>query len=75
MMVLYAGGFMQVHHPKRSRVSRTIISIGAGLGLLVWVMLLISPFGSVVAAFTIFCLIGVLFVLGFVDVKEDEFRE
>ncbi len=60
-------------HQKYQRIRKCFIPLSLVIGLLVWIALLISPVGLVVAAFTIFCLIGILFILGCIRVKEDDF--
>lgn len=48
--------------------------VAVGAVLILWIALLISPLGRVVAAVTIFGLIMILFVLGCIHVPEDDFR-
>ncbi len=62
-------------HQKYQRIRNCFMPLSLVIGLLVWIVLLLSPIGPVVAAFTIFCLIVILFILGCIRVKEDDFRK
>jgi hypothetical protein len=68
---------MKRQRHKRPRMFKppSKVTLAVGGGLLVWIALLISPVGSVVAAVTIFGIIGFLFVLGCINVQEDDHRK
>lgn len=68
---------MERFNPKRQQKFKLLskVPIAVGVGFLVWIALLISPLGSIVAAVTIFGLVGVLFVLGCINVQGDDSKK
>lgn len=60
-------------HPQAGKTYRKTALI-VGMVIFVWIALLISPIGPYVAAVTIFGIILVLYIIGCIHVREDDFR-
>lgn len=60
------------HQQTGKTFRKTPLMVGAAI--VAWITLLISPLGTFVAVVTIFGLILVLFVIGCIHVREDDFK-
>lgn len=65
---------MAQHHHKHPLVAKPLLPLLVVVGVLVWVALLISPIGSIVAVISILGLIVVLYILGCISVQGENDR-